>query len=124
MGPLLKTAPTVRVRESFNISHISLLIVLQIIYVTRNPKDVMVSYYHFSKFISSLEEIPDFNLFMERFLAGKGRIPFLEKSPNSMPRPQIEWGLVIRISINYQSPLPCCNLNPKLQRLSELDTIF
>ncbi|KAM6406855.1 amine sulfotransferase-like [Pluvialis apricaria] len=43
----------------------------RIIYVTRNPKDVMVSYYHFSKFISNLEEIPDFNLFMERFLAGK-----------------------------------------------------
>ncbi|NXE09104.1 ST3A1 sulfotransferase, partial [Lophotis ruficrista] len=43
----------------------------RVIYVTRNPKDVMVSYYHFSKFMTTLEEIPDFNLFMERFLAGK-----------------------------------------------------
>ncbi|NXX41810.1 ST3A1 sulfotransferase, partial [Tricholaema leucomelas] len=42
-----------------------------VIYVTRNPKDVMVSYYHFSKYLNSLEEIPDFNLFMERFLSGK-----------------------------------------------------
>ncbi|NXN99363.1 ST3A1 sulfotransferase, partial [Rhinopomastus cyanomelas] len=43
----------------------------QVIYVTRNPKDVMVSYYHFSKYMSKIEEVPDFNLFMERFLAGK-----------------------------------------------------
>ncbi|NXN45353.1 ST3A1 sulfotransferase, partial [Rhinoptilus africanus] len=43
----------------------------RVIYVSRNPKDVMVSYYHFSKYMSTLEEIPDLNLFMERFLAGK-----------------------------------------------------
>ncbi|XP_032299709.1 amine sulfotransferase-like isoform X1 [Coturnix japonica] len=43
----------------------------RVIYVSRNPKDVLVSYYHFSKFIVTLEEIPDFNIFMERFLAGK-----------------------------------------------------
>lgn len=74
----------VRVMESFNISKTSLLIALQIIYVTRNPKDVMVSYYHFSKYISTLEEVPDFNDFMERFLAGKGRISFLLRSPNTI----------------------------------------
>ncbi|XP_072189283.1 amine sulfotransferase-like [Excalfactoria chinensis] len=43
----------------------------RVIYVTRNPKDVMVSYYHFSKFIVALEEITDFNILIERFLAGK-----------------------------------------------------
>ncbi|NWI99238.1 ST3A1 sulfotransferase, partial [Crypturellus undulatus] len=43
----------------------------RVIYVTRNPKDVLVSYFHFSKIIATLEEVPDFNLFMERFLAGK-----------------------------------------------------
>lgn len=75
----------VRVMESFDISETSLLIVLQVIYVTRNPKDVMVSYYHFSKFINTLEKIPDFDIFMERFLAGKGRISFLLWSPNLIP---------------------------------------
>ncbi|NWW53380.1 ST3A1 sulfotransferase, partial [Pedionomus torquatus] len=43
----------------------------RVIYVSRNPKDVMVSYYHFSKYMTTLEEISDFNLLMERFLAGK-----------------------------------------------------
>ncbi|OXB61942.1 hypothetical protein ASZ78_013987 [Callipepla squamata] len=44
----------------------------RVIYVARNPKDVLVSYFHFSKFMRTLEKIPDFNIFMERFLAGKG----------------------------------------------------
>ncbi|XP_010130211.1 PREDICTED: amine sulfotransferase-like [Buceros rhinoceros silvestris] len=42
-----------------------------IVYISRNPKDVMVSHYHFSKYMRVVEEVPDFNLFMERFLAGK-----------------------------------------------------
>lgn len=90
VGPVWKTAPMVRVMESFNISETSLLIVFQVIYVSRNPKDVMVSYYHFSKYMSAVEEVADFNLFMERFLAGKGRISFLLRSPNPIPWPQIE----------------------------------
>ncbi|XP_025904698.1 amine sulfotransferase-like [Nothoprocta perdicaria] len=43
----------------------------RVIYVTRNPKDVVVSYFHFSKIMYTLEEVSDFNLFLERFLAGK-----------------------------------------------------
>ncbi|KAM8809575.1 amine sulfotransferase-like [Eudromia elegans] len=43
----------------------------RVIYVTRNPKDVLVSYFHFSKIVNTLEEVSDFNLFIERFLAGK-----------------------------------------------------
>nr|XP_034953264.1 amine sulfotransferase-like [Zootoca vivipara] len=43
----------------------------KVIYVVRNPKDVLVSYYHFSKAAVTLEEVEDFGIFMERFLAGK-----------------------------------------------------
>ncbi|XP_062980825.1 amine sulfotransferase-like [Elgaria multicarinata webbii] len=43
----------------------------KVIYVARNPKDVCVSLYHYSKTSVLLEEVEDFNIFMERFLAGK-----------------------------------------------------
>ncbi|XP_066467100.1 amine sulfotransferase-like [Tiliqua scincoides] len=43
----------------------------KLIYVARNPKDVLVSYYHFSKFSKKLEEVEDFDTFMDRFLEGK-----------------------------------------------------
>nr|XP_042701513.1 amine sulfotransferase-like [Chrysemys picta bellii] len=43
----------------------------KVIYVARNPKDVAVSYFHFSNFSVMLETIPDFNIFLERLLAGK-----------------------------------------------------
>ncbi|XP_074844907.1 amine sulfotransferase-like [Carettochelys insculpta] len=42
----------------------------KVIYVARNPKDVMVSYFHFFKLIYTTEQIPEFNVFLERFLAG------------------------------------------------------
>ncbi|XP_053237711.1 amine sulfotransferase-like isoform X1 [Podarcis raffonei] len=43
----------------------------KVVYVARNPKDVMVSFYHFSKMAVKFEEVEDFGIFMERFLAGK-----------------------------------------------------
>ncbi|XP_042301281.1 amine sulfotransferase-like [Sceloporus undulatus] len=43
----------------------------KIIYVARNPKDALVSRYHFSKMSVKTEKIADFDVFMERFLAGE-----------------------------------------------------
>ncbi|XP_015264572.1 PREDICTED: amine sulfotransferase-like [Gekko japonicus] len=43
----------------------------KVIYVSRNPKDVLVSYYHFSKFAVKFETAGDFGNFMEKFLAGE-----------------------------------------------------
>uniref|UniRef100_A0A3P9AQJ1 Sulfotransferase n=1 Tax=Esox lucius TaxID=8010 RepID=A0A3P9AQJ1_ESOLU len=43
----------------------------KVIYVARNPKDVLVSYYHFHKYATMLETPKDFNDFFEKFMDGK-----------------------------------------------------
>ncbi|XP_042301280.1 amine sulfotransferase-like [Sceloporus undulatus] len=43
----------------------------KVIYVARNPKDVFVSYYHFTKINIHIKDAQDFEIAMERFLAGK-----------------------------------------------------
>ncbi|XP_032071198.1 amine sulfotransferase-like [Thamnophis elegans] len=43
----------------------------KIIYVLRNPKDILVSSYHFQKLIVKTETPKDFNILFEKFLAGK-----------------------------------------------------
>ncbi|KAJ8354037.1 hypothetical protein SKAU_G00216040 [Synaphobranchus kaupii] len=43
----------------------------KVIYVTRNPKDVLVSYFHFHMYATMLETPKDFNSFFEKFMEGK-----------------------------------------------------
>ncbi|XP_076837690.1 amine sulfotransferase-like [Brachyhypopomus gauderio] len=43
----------------------------KVIYVARNPKDVLVSYYHFHNYAAMLETPKDFNDFFEKFMKGQ-----------------------------------------------------
>ncbi|XP_074057011.1 sulfotransferase 1C4-like isoform X2 [Macrotis lagotis] len=43
----------------------------RVIYMARNPKDVLVSYYHFHKFATFLPKATSFEDFFEQFLEGK-----------------------------------------------------
>ncbi|XP_066510701.1 amine sulfotransferase-like [Hoplias malabaricus] len=42
----------------------------KIIYVTRNPKDIMVSYFHFSQFMRKIDTLETYNEMMEKFFTG------------------------------------------------------
>ncbi|XP_059364056.1 amine sulfotransferase-like [Carassius carassius] len=42
----------------------------KVIYVARNPKDVLVSYFHFHKYANMLETPKDFDTFFEKFMEG------------------------------------------------------
>ncbi|XP_072926316.1 sulfotransferase family 5A, member 1 isoform X2 [Hemitrygon akajei] len=44
----------------------------KVIYVARNPKDIVVSYYHFHKIANFLPEPGTFGEFLEKFLIGEG----------------------------------------------------
>uniref|UniRef100_A0A5F8H860 Sulfotransferase n=1 Tax=Monodelphis domestica TaxID=13616 RepID=A0A5F8H860_MONDO len=44
---------------------------VRVVYVARNPKDVLVSYYHFHNFVKFLPDIGSFDNFFDQFLEGK-----------------------------------------------------
>lgn len=46
---------------------------LKVIYMARNPKDVLVSFYHFHKLANFLPDPNSFEDFVDEFLEGKGR---------------------------------------------------
>lgn len=69
---------SVTVRFFYNVYASVVPFILQVIYVARNPKDVLVSYFHFSKTVITPDNPPDFSIFMERFLAGEGNVFFLK----------------------------------------------
>lgn len=46
------------------------MVLLQVIYVSRNPKDVVVSFYHFHKMANFLPEVNTFPEFVNQFLEG------------------------------------------------------
>lgn len=52
---------------------LSLTALLQVIYVARNPKDVLVSYYHFHKYATMLQTPKNFTEFFENFMEGNGK---------------------------------------------------
>lgn len=69
------SAPSPRVR----VSHLPYYLAPQglgqkkgkVIYVARNPKDVLVSYYHFHKVAVMMETPKDFNEFFDKFMEGR-----------------------------------------------------
>ena len=44
----------------------------KVIYVARNPKDTVVSYYHFSKYIVTMPNYASWDEFFEEFIADRG----------------------------------------------------
>lgn len=55
------------------------MFLLKVIYVTRNPKDILVSYFYFHKLAKMLETPKDFDDFFEKFMRGDGELSSVAK---------------------------------------------
>lgn len=73
----------------------------QVIYVARNPKDVIVSYYYFHKMANFLNDPGPFSEFLSSFLDGTGLQPFsFFHLTNQLNKLQLNFGLnIILISL-------------------------
>lgn len=60
--------------SQYSITILTLLLIFQVIYISRNPKDVVVSFYHFHKMANFLPEAGSFPEFLNRFLEGRSEL--------------------------------------------------
>lgn len=49
----------------------------KVIYIARNPKDMMVSYFHFCKITANLPTYESWDVFFEEFMADRGDLSYL-----------------------------------------------
>lgn len=71
-GPIISCALNPRRDGEVARSNWHLMPPPQVIYILRNPKDVLVSFYHFSKLFRGYKDPGSLQEFLEEFLSGNG----------------------------------------------------
>lgn len=82
-----------------------LCVLSQVIYVSRNPKDVVLSFYHFHKIANFLPEAGSFAEFLKRFLEGTRELTRRLKtvfSSNHSSAKSITWFYLL-VSVHFGS---------------------